>query len=241
MPTTRITFTGHSGDQLAARLDMPEGPHLATALFAHCFTCSKDIPAARRIARRLAALGIAVLRFDFTTTFSTNVDDLKAASAYLASQGMAPSLLIGHSLGGAAVLKLAPDLPGIKAVATLGAPYDPDHVTHNFGGALEEIAANGEASVLLGGRKITIGKGFVEDVNAASLTGASNCPRPPRPSARRKASCACARPTRAAFCRTSTRDRTITRWRTSLWPTGAPIAACHPMDTSPQRSVPAHP
>ena len=111
MPTERLTFPGHSGHDLAARLDMPDGPHLATALFAHCFTCSKDIPAARRIAQRLADQGIAVLRFDFkglghsqgefaNTTFSSNVSDLKAASEMLAKRGMAPSLLIGHSLGG---------------------------------------------------------------------------------------------------------------------------------------------
>ena len=104
MPTERITFSGHSGHTLAARLDLPDGPHLATALFAHCFTCSKDIPAARRIAGRLASLGIAVLRFDFTglghskgefknTTFTTNAQDLKAAAAALAQRGMAPSLL----------------------------------------------------------------------------------------------------------------------------------------------------
>ncbi len=101
MPTDRITFAGHAGHELSARLDRPEGPHLATALFAHCFTCSKDIPAARRIAARLAAMGIAVLRFDFTglghsggefenTTFSSNVGDLEAAAAWLRDQGMAP-------------------------------------------------------------------------------------------------------------------------------------------------------
>ena len=183
MPTERLTFPGHSGHDLAARLDLPDGPHLATALFAHCFTCSKDIPAARRIAQRLADQGIAVLRFDFTglghsqgefanTTFSSNVDDLKAAAEMLDARGMAPSLLIGHSLGGAAVLKLAPMLDDVKAVVTLGAPFDPEHVTHNFGGALEEIAAKGKAAVNLGGRPITIGKKFVDDVNATSLNEA---------------------------------------------------------------------
>ena len=111
MTTERITFPGHSGDTLSARLDLPDGPHLATALFAHCFTCSKDIPAARRIAARLSAMGIAVLRFDFTglghskgefsnTTFTSNVQDLQAAADYLGSRGMSPSMLIGHSLGG---------------------------------------------------------------------------------------------------------------------------------------------
>ncbi|MBO9466738.1 OsmC family protein [Tropicibacter sp. R15_0] len=180
MPTERITFQGHGGDTLAARLDLPEGPHLATALFAHCFTCGKDIPAARRIAARLAAMGIAVLRFDFTglghsegefanTTFTSNVADLKAASAYLESRGMAPSLLIGHSLGGAAVLRAAPEIASAKAVVTIGAPFDPGHVTHNFGEALDEIAAKGKAEVLLGGRPITLGQEFVEDVRAETL------------------------------------------------------------------------
>ncbi len=183
MPTERLTFTGHSGAQLAARLDLPDGPHLATALFAHCFTCSKDIPAARRISQRLADQGIAVLRFDFTglghsqgefanTTFTSNVDDLKAAAEMLRARGTAPSLLIGHSLGGAAVLKLAPELQDVKAVVTLGAPYDPEHVTHNFGGALDEIANKGSASVNLGGRAVTIGQGFVEDISGASLQAA---------------------------------------------------------------------
>ena len=183
MPTERLTFPGHSGHDLAARLDLPDGPHLATALFAHCFTCSKDIPAARRISQRLADQGIAVLRFDFTglghskgefanTTFTSNVDDLNAAAEMLTQRGMAPSLLIGHSLGGAAVLKLAPQLEGIKAVVTLGAPFDPEHVTHNFGGALAEIEEHGQAAINLGGRPITIGKKFVEDVSATSLSDA---------------------------------------------------------------------
>ncbi|MEL7345590.1 MAG: alpha/beta fold hydrolase, partial [Pseudomonadota bacterium] len=180
MANEKVTFKGHDGGMLAARLDMPDGPHLATALFAHCFTCSKDIPAARRIAGRLAAMGIAVLRFDFTglghsggefanTTFTSNVGDLNAAAAYLAERGMAPALLIGHSLGGAAVLRAAADLPGVKAVATLGAPFDPGHVTHNFGDALATIEADGEAEVQLGGRPFTIKQAFVEDVEAAKL------------------------------------------------------------------------
>lgn len=180
MPTERITFTGHSGEKLAARLDMPEGPHLATALFAHCFTCSKDIPAARRIAARLAAMGVAVLRFDFTglghsegefanTHFSSNVQDLEAAAAYLATRKMAPSLLIGHSLGGAAVLRAAGLIDSAKAVVTLGAPFDPGHVTHNFAGALDEISNAGEANVTLGGREFKIRDSFVKDVEAQNL------------------------------------------------------------------------
>ena len=183
MPTERITFQSHTGETLAARLDLPDGPHLATALFAHCFSCSKDIPAARRVAGRLAAMGIAVLRFDFTglghsqgefqnTTFTSNVNDLHAASAYLTQRDMAPSLLIGHSLGGAAVLKAAVDMAHIKAVVTLGAPFVPGHVTHNFADALDEIRDKGVAPVNLGGRPFHIGREFVEDVQAAELAPA---------------------------------------------------------------------
>lgn len=181
MPTERFTFIGHSGDALAARLDLPDGPHLATAVFAHCFTCGKDIPAARRISARLAQLGIAVLRFDFTglghskgefsnTTFSSNIADLRAAAAALTERGMAPSMLIGHSLGGAAVLKAAKKMDGIKAVATLGAPFDPGHVVHNFEAAIPEIEAKGVAEVKLGGRPLSIGKQFIEDVRQEVLT-----------------------------------------------------------------------
>jgi len=183
MPSEKITFPGHNGQQLAARLDMPEGPHLATALFAHCFTCSKDIPAARRIAGRLAAMGIATLRFDFTglghsegefanTHFSSNVEDLVKAADYLAARDMAPALLIGHSLGGAAVLMAAADIPSAKAVVTIGAPFDPAHVVHNFGSKLAEIAADGEAQVDLGGRPFCVRQSFVDDVSTANLAPA---------------------------------------------------------------------
>ena len=180
MPTERVTFTGHSGEELAARFDLPEGPHLGTAIFAHCFTCSKDITAARRIAGRLAGMGIAVLRFDFTglghsagefenTSFTSNVSDLILASDYLTARGMAPGLLIGHSLGGAAVLKAAGRIDSVKAVTTLGAPFDPEHVTHNFGGALGKICAEGKATVDLGGRPFTIRKEFIDDVAGENL------------------------------------------------------------------------
>ncbi|MBO9444662.1 bifunctional alpha/beta hydrolase/OsmC family protein [Ruegeria sp. R14_0] len=180
MPTERITFAGHDGNQLAARLDLPDGPVLATALFAHCFTCSKDIPAARRIAARLAAMGIAVLRFDFTglghsggefanTTFTSNVEDLIAAAQYLAGRNMAPALLIGHSLGGAAVLRARAGIPSVKAVVTLGAPADPGHVSHHFEDALPEIAQAGSAEVTLGGRPFRIGKAFVDDISETAL------------------------------------------------------------------------
>ncbi|THH38275.1 OsmC family protein [Aliishimia ponticola] len=183
MPTERFTFTGHDGSTLSARLDLPDTAHVATALFAHCFTCGKDIPAARRIAARLSQLGIAVLRFDFTglghsegefanTSFTSNVADLEAACAALTERGLGPSLLIGHSLGGAAVLRAAADLPGIKAVVTLGAPFDPGHVLHNFADALPEIEAKGAAEVNLGGRPVLIGRSFVEDVDRAHLSQA---------------------------------------------------------------------
>ena len=180
MASRQITFTGHDGSALAARLDLPEGPHLATALLAHCFTCSKDIAAARRIAQRLAAMGIAVLRFDFTglghsggefanTGFTSNVADILAAAGWLRDNGMPAKLLIGHSLGGAAILKAAPDIAGVKAVVTLGAPFDPAHVTHNFGDALDHIRDKGEAEVDLGGRPFRITRAFVEDVEGASI------------------------------------------------------------------------
>ena len=181
MPTERITFAGHAGDTLAARLDLPEGPHLATAVFAHCFTCSKDIPAARRIAARLATMGIAALRFDFTglghsegefanTHFSSNVADLIAAADYLAGRDMAPDLLIGHSLGGAAVLRAATQIDTAKAVVTLGAPSDPAHVAHQFDAHTDQIASDGQATVSLGGRPFEIRKAFLEDISNQNLS-----------------------------------------------------------------------
>ena len=183
MATERITFESSTGSRLAARLDMPEGPHLATALFAHCFTCSKDIPAARRIAARLSGMGIAVLRFDFTglghsegefenTSFSSNVGDLVAAARYLDERGMAPGLLIGHSLGGAAVLRAAGRIPAVKAVVTLGAPFDPKHVTRNFAESLPAIARDGVAEVNLGGRPFRISRAFLEEIEAENLAPA---------------------------------------------------------------------
>ena len=182
MASEKFTFPGHDGSQLAARLDLPDGPVRATALFAHCFTCSKDIPAARRISGRLASEGIAVLRFDFTglghsdgefanTHFSSNVDDLIAAARHLASRDMAPSLIIGHSLGGAAVIQASAQLPSVKAVVTIGAPADPAHVAENFGAARDKIAEEGEAEVSLGGRPFTIRKSFLDDIGAQKLEG----------------------------------------------------------------------
>lgn len=179
--SSKITFTGIDGQTLAARLDSPAGPVRAYALFAHCFTCSKDIFAASRIARGLAEKGIAVLRFDFTglgasegefanTNFSSNVQDLLAAAEHLRQHYQGPAILIGHSLGGAAVLAAAGDIPECKAVATIGAPADPAHVAHNFQPNLEEIEAKGEASVQLAGRSFTIKKQFLDDVREQRLS-----------------------------------------------------------------------
>ncbi len=177
----KITFPGHTGEMLAARLDMPAGPPRAYALFAHCFTCSKDIFAAARIATALAENGFAVLRFDFTglgasdgefanTNFSSNVQDLLEAASYLRENHAAPSLLVGHSLGGAAVLAAAGDIPEVRAVSTIGAPADAEHVIHNFGAAIDEIDETGSASVKLAGRDFTIHRQFLDDVRGSSLT-----------------------------------------------------------------------
>ena len=171
----KIQFPGHAGNMLAARLDRPSGPMRTMALFAHCFTCSKDIFAASRIAAGLNAKGIGVLRFDFTglgasegefgnTNFTSNVQDLFAAVDYLRGRGMPPALLIGHSLGGAAVLAAAPEIDEILAVVTIGAPSTADHVTHNFHASLDEIEKNGAAEVTLAGRKFNISKQFIDDV-----------------------------------------------------------------------------
>ena len=176
-----VTFAGHSGEQLAARLDLPEGPVRAYAVFAHCFTCSKDIFAASRISAALADTGIAVLRFDFTglgasegefanTNFSSNVQDLVRAADFLREHFEAPGLLVGHSLGGAAVLAAAGEIPEARAVATIGAPADAAHVVHNFAASTDEIERAGEAEVSLAGRKFRIRKQFLEDVEKHSLT-----------------------------------------------------------------------
>lgn len=176
MPSQRVDFHGSLGHPLAGRLDTPNHAPRAWAVFAHCFTCSKDTKAAAYIAQALAAGGYGVLRFDFTglggsggdfanTNFSSNVDDLVAAADWLRNHQGAPTLLIGHSLGGAAVLAAAGRVDDARAVVTLGAPFDPAHVTHQFGAALQVIEADGQAQVSLGGRSFTIRRSFVDDVN----------------------------------------------------------------------------
>ena len=180
MAIEHLNFAGHSGETLAGVLDLPNGPVLATALFAHCFTCSKSSLATKRISSRLAAAGIAVLRFDFTglgqssgdfkdTNFSTTVTDIHHAARALEARLSAPSLLIGHSLGGAAVIKAARDIDSVKAVATLAAPSHPAHVLHHLEPVMDEIRAEGEALVSLGGRDFTIKNHFLEDVEGISI------------------------------------------------------------------------
>jgi putative redox protein len=176
----RVTFAGGSGAVLAARLDRPAGAVRAFALFAHCFTCSKDIFAASRIAGGLTDRGIAVLRFDFTglgasegefanTNFSSNVTDLVAAADFLRRQHRAPGILIGHSLGGAAVIVAAARVAECRAVATIGAPADPAHVRHLIQPAVAEIEARGEAEVKIAGRPFRIRKQFLADIEGHAL------------------------------------------------------------------------
>jgi uncharacterized OsmC-like protein/alpha/beta superfamily hydrolase len=178
-PAHRVTFPGSQG-LLAGRLDLPAGPPKAWALFAHCFTCSKDLVAAGRIAAELNGRRIAVLRFDFTglgssegdfasTDFSSNLDDLRHAVSYLRDEHRAPQLLVGHSLGGAAVLAIAGECPEVRAVATIGAPADAEHVTTLFTDHLDEIADRGVATVEVGGRPFTIRRDLIDDLTTHSI------------------------------------------------------------------------
>jgi uncharacterized OsmC-like protein/alpha-beta hydrolase superfamily lysophospholipase len=175
MPAERFDFPNAAGERLAALLDRPAGAPRAFALFAHCFTCGKDIRAARRIAHGLTARGIAVLRFDFTglgasegefanTNFSSNVGDLVAAADHLRKVERAPALLIGHSLGGAAVLAAAGEVPEARAVVAIAAPADPSHVAGLFKDRAAEIRARGEVEVSLAGRPFRIRREFLDDV-----------------------------------------------------------------------------
>jgi len=191
MTSEKMTFNGHNGDLLAARLLKPapentlyepDTGYAVSAVFAHCFTCSQDILAARRICEQLAELGITVLSFDFTglghsagefsnTNFSSNVDDLILACQALADKHYSAQLLVGHSLGGAAVLSAAGShkIANLKAVAVIGAPYDPAHVLDNFSTSLAAIKAQGQAEVSLGARKFTIKQSFIDDVSRNNL------------------------------------------------------------------------
>jgi len=167
--------------RLNARLERPVGTTRAWGIFAHCFTCSKESRAATRIARALAARGIAVLRFDFTglgqsegdfanTSFSSNIEDLVAAADFLRTTHGAPALLIGHSLGGAAVLAAAARIPEVRAVASLGAPSDPSHVVRHLEPGLDQIEMEGSARIELAGREFTITRQFIDDIRQQNLT-----------------------------------------------------------------------
>jgi uncharacterized OsmC-like protein/fermentation-respiration switch protein FrsA (DUF1100 family) len=181
MQNERFLFTGSEGQQLAAALDVPDQEPLAYALFAHCFTCGKDQLAAKHIATTLAAKGIAVLRFDFTglgssegdfanSTFSSNVADLVKAADHLRATRKAPAILIGHSLGGAAILAAASQIPEAKAVVTIAAPSDPAHVTDLFKDRVEDIRKYGKVEVSLAGRPFHIKREFLDDIAEHGLT-----------------------------------------------------------------------
>jgi uncharacterized OsmC-like protein/alpha/beta superfamily hydrolase len=181
MPAEKFDFRNAQGHTLAALLDRPDGPVRAVALFAHCFTCGKDNKAARRIAEGLKLRGIAVLRFDFTglggsegefanTTFSSNVDDLVAAADHLRENLAAPAILIGHSLGGAAVLAAAHRIAEARAVVTIAAPCDPAHVAGLLGEQVAKIRSEGEVEVNLAGRPFRIRRALLDDIAEQKLT-----------------------------------------------------------------------
>ena len=187
MQSKKVEFQGAFGDTLSAKIDIPENGEIkACALFAHCFTCSKDLKAVGHITKALASVGIATFRFDFTglgqsdgnfadTNFSSNVDDLVAAANFMATElNEAPSILIGHSLGGAAVLQATHRIKSIRAVATIGAPAEPAHVKDNFKMSLDEIDSKGFAKVSLAGRPFTIKKQFVDDLEESKMHGFIN-------------------------------------------------------------------
>jgi uncharacterized OsmC-like protein/alpha/beta superfamily hydrolase len=182
MAATKVTFENPQGEIISAAIDWPQGETQAFAIFAHCFTCSKDLFASRHVSNELTTHGIAVMRFDFTglgrsqgafedTNFTSNISDIVAAADWLADKYSAPTLLVGHSLGGAAVLAAAPEIESVKAVATIGAPASAEHVLHQFDASLEEIRANGVATVDIGGRPFPVKSQFIDDVSGDRLTG----------------------------------------------------------------------
>lgn len=181
MKSIKINFPNENGQMLAARLELPldEKPY-TYAIFAHCFTCTKNLNAVRNISRALSLKGIAVLSFDFTglgesegefenTDFSSNVKDLVAAAKYLETNYQSPTLMIGHSLGGTATLISAKKISSVKAVVTIGSPFDPSDIKRHFLDSLDEINKKGEAAIEIGGRPFTIKKEFVEDLEQAKM------------------------------------------------------------------------
>lgn len=183
MKSTKTHFKGARGQKLAAQLDLPvDGQATSVALFAHCFTCGKDLIAAKNISRALTAEGFGVLRFDFTgigqsegsfedSSFSQDVDDIVFLVEELAKQELKVELLIGHSLGGAAVVQAVSRLPKIKALVTIGAPASPSHVTHLFESAIDEIKEEGAAKVMLAGRPFKVGKKLLDDLQEQKIVG----------------------------------------------------------------------
>lgn len=180
MKSKTVTFNNNSNHELVAKIDFPDTEIKAFALFAHCFTCNKNLTAVRNISRALNTSGIAVLRFDFTglgesegtfedTNFSSNVSDIITAANYLTKNHKAPSILIGHSLGGAAVVFAAKKIDSIKSMVTIGAPSSPKHVTHLFESSIEEIHKKGKALLNIGGRPFSIKKQFLDDINEKNM------------------------------------------------------------------------
>ncbi len=180
MKSEKIIFKNQSNEELAGRLELPDTEPQAFAIFAHCFTCGKDASAATRIARAMASKGYGTLRFDFTglgnsdgdfsnTNFSSNVGDLISAAQYLEKNFQAPKILIGHSLGGAAVLVAGTKIKSVKAIVAIAAPSDPGHVAHLFADKSEAIARDGAAEVNLAGRKFTVKKQFLDDISEQKL------------------------------------------------------------------------
>lgn len=181
MRQEKISFTNQDNQKIAAKLDLPidQSPK-AYVLFAHCFTCSKDLLAVKNISRGLTSNGLAVLRLDFTglgqsegafedTNFTTNISDLVEASSFMKDHYEAPKLLIGHSLGGAAVIMAASKIKSVQAVATIAAPSSPNHVSHLLGEQIDKIKSEGSAEVNIGGRPFRVKKSFLDDINAFSM------------------------------------------------------------------------
>ncbi|MDK4276726.1 alpha/beta fold hydrolase [Corynebacterium accolens] len=175
MQSVNVKLPSSRGTEMAGTIDFPDAPPLAFAVFAHCFAGSRHTPGAARTSKQLTEFGIATLRFDFPglgqsegefadTTFNQNVDDIRAAADWLEEHYSAPQMLIGHSLGGAAVLKAATAMKKIRAVATIGAPFDPAHSVLHYADKIGEVDANGEVEVVLGGRALTISRKFLEDL-----------------------------------------------------------------------------
>ncbi len=181
MPSKKITLQNNRGYSLSAKLELPATKPRAFAIFAHCFTCTKNLSAVRNIAKTLNLAGFGVLRFDFTglgdsegdfsdTNFTSNVEDLISVSEFLAQEYEAPKLLIGHSLGGAAVLFASLEIPTVEAIATIGAPFGPDHVQHLFDRHIEEIEQEGSAEVKIGGRPFRVKRQFLDDINNKNIS-----------------------------------------------------------------------